>query len=185
MGRVSGSPYTVAEEEKTKAKAEKLAKIKEQAEKDQKLSELTKEITALSERAARSEVLEKENIELKEKIALQALTEDVEKTMTFSETVKVGFPVAKAGEVAKFMTALSEVQRAEFKKIVGMIQHVDLSESGAVENPQPKNNPVQASDDAKEEEVTKLTEKKMKENVSLSMAQAQREAYKEIYGDKK
>lgn len=168
----------MSEEEKKKKKAENAAKL---AEKDQKLAEMTKEVTTLSQRAARAEALEKENVELKEKIALQALTEDVEKYLVFSETVKTGFPAAKVADVTKFMIGLTETQRNAFKELIGMVQTVELGEQGQGEEPTAKNEPVPAGDDKKEDEVTKLTEKLMKENASLSIADAQRQAYKAVY----
>lgn len=94
---------------------------------DKKLSEVTER--ELSEVRAESRRLVEENDKLKQQINERQLSETVGEFL-LSEKNTVGFIADKKDELTEFVRSLSEPQVTQFRKLVGEVKTVDLSERG-------------------------------------------------------
>lgn len=84
-------------------------------------------------------------VEAASKLKKAELSEEVKASLCLSESRSVGFKPGDATAVAEFMLTLSEVQRAKFKEVLGLVVNVDLSERGAAGNKESNEGKVSAA----------------------------------------
>jgi len=180
--RAQLSEQSAEEQEAHKAEVDEVEKKqKEQAEAEAKASEEAKkaEEAKLNE-AKKGTVSLAEHLALKEQVERQTLSETVDKTLTLSASCEIGFRDESKNEVVDFMLSLTPGQRTKFTALMGKVAAVKFgaigsdksTKTGSMEN---------LSEDQKQAKVVELSEKLMKEQ-KLDIRDAQRQAYKEVFG---
>lgn len=162
------------EQAEAEAKAAEEAKKAQEAEVEQAKAE---EAAKLSEKA--NVVSLEEFNKVKSQLEIKTLTEEVNASLVLSDKNKdlaVGFLDEEVPAIVAFMQSLNDEQRNQFKSIVAKVKSVDFATRGknAMEA-------VKLNDGAStEDQVIALAEKLMKENPSMDVIAAQREAKSQL-----
>lgn len=134
--------------------------------------------TTLAEKDAEIVALKEELAEKQKAIELKEVTADAEQFM-LSEDTKVGFPVASQEKLVGFMLKLSAEDRAEFVKLMGSIEALEM---GAIGGDGVKKEVVEAEklQDALVARTEELLAEATKKGEVLTVEAAQKQAQAEL-----
>jgi len=180
--RAQLSEQSAEEQEAHKAEVDEVEKKqKEQAEAEAKAAEEAKKAEeAKLNDAKKGTVSLAEHLALKEQVERQTLSETVAKSLTLSAEHEIGFRDESKGEVVDFMLSLSPDQRTKFTALMGKIAAVKFGAIGSDKSTK-STSMENLSEDQKQARIVEMSEKLMKEQ-KLDIRDAQKQAYKEVYG---